>query len=240
MHRRKRRAAILMGSAAVAMLLATGLLLREDVRWWWRMRGVVQVYVSDFVLGEHVVEGPGPVAEAVRATRSFLEPLPEKPPSETEIVGYMSEVVFMRPGSPRVAFSIWLNHVIDSEHGAICCMEDLYTCKLSDWFGYLRDVLKSRSGELTAAWRLPERSPKGRINTAAALALVAPETEGVADYLCSAVAKDPTPIGIWFLGEMGPNAAGVAPFLEALMADHRNHEEVRNAARGALTRIRGE
>jgi hypothetical protein len=111
----------------------------------------------------------------------------------------------------------------------------LYECTKAQWYGYLREVLRPRTDDLVAAWR----DPGGRrFGTAAALALLAPATDGVSDFLLRRALAEGDFRSFWFLGAMGPAAAAAIPDLERAIADPGTGTEVRAYAATSLNRIR--
>jgi hypothetical protein len=178
----------------------------------------------------------------VKATQKFIRSLPERRKSDVMIVGWYSQVLFLRSergnDGQDIPFKFWLNHFLEGEDVVIVCMGTSYDCTLSAWFGYLREILRPLAGDLLADWRHGVEGPEGRLPLAAALALVAPDTKGLVEVFRQAIEGGHKLDAILFLREMGPLAASAAPSIERALADSELNEEGRAIVNDALKKIR--
>jgi hypothetical protein len=241
MRVRGRRVVLAMTSAAVVVVAATLLMFAKGTSLRWKLRGAVAVSIDDFLVGRHVIDDPAEVRLAAERTRVFLESLSRMEASG--IVGYLSQISFhWPPGEEVETVSIRLNHMVDETTGAVVFQGDhYYRASSAAWYDYLREMLRPVAGKLLEAWHAPSADVQERLSTASGLALVAPETAGVAEFLRDALSDQGGggfifPGGILFLlGEMGSLAA---PALESIAATSKV-PELRDAARDILEKIRG-
>jgi hypothetical protein len=240
MDRKKAKFVAILGLLTFAILLVMGLQSREDILWWWRMRGVVQVHVMDIFLKDYVLADPASVAGARKITKSFIDSLQGKERGGVENADYLSDVL-LRSAEDRegIVFSVKLHDMIDAEYVEIDCMGTRYICPISAWLGYLRDLLRPITHHLLAVWRNQSNPDERLFRTAFALALLAPRTEGLVEFLRRFIEEKQYPYAILFLGEMGPVAGSEASLLESLIVDPGTKEELRAFARQALKKIKG-
>jgi hypothetical protein len=245
--RKGKRVALAAAGLGTAVILAAAWAAREDVVWWWRTRDAAAVWVEDFVSGNHRLEGPAMVVHARDATRRFIGSLSAKPPANVVIVGYWSRATFVPPRQlTEMPFLVELVYLRGEDDGEVECRGVRYACTLSEWRGYLRDLLGPVAPAIIAAWSDPATDPEERFSQAIALALVAPGTPGLVESFRDAVAADEGDRGtvaslfwsIRCLGEIGPAAAVAVPAVAAAI-ERTEHEEIRAAGMEALRRIRG-
>jgi len=219
--------------AAVALVLGAVIALYwRDAVLWMRLRGVRQVYIHDMMLGEHVVESRAAVAGAVRETIRFILSIEPKPRADVEKVGYLSEVIFVSGAARSDALALRLNSVDEDERVVIEFCGALYRCDRDAWYRYLKKVLSPLAPSLEAAWR--SRKSDQELDAAAALLLVAPETEGLIDALCRAASETPQALGV--LAICSDEAPRIAECLEALIAPPGTPADGRGERDGAAVR----
>jgi hypothetical protein len=242
MRLRARTIATASGVLAVASLLFAGLSFREDLLWWWRMRGVVKVKVSDFLLGDFEL-GSMEVTRAAEATRQFISSLPRKPPSVVEIVGYESQVRFLGADDGDAARGDVRLEYLYPRNSRRCIISDggvRFQGTSSGWFLYLRGLLKPLVPGLVQAWHSKSGDPSKRLKEAQVLILLAPDTAGVLETIAESFEKknhDCIAL-IWFLNLIGPRERALAPSLRRLIDDDPG-PDLRAMAEELLGRIEG-
>jgi hypothetical protein len=200
------------------------------------MRGVVEIQLTDSVVGYYVIKDPAAIARAVKATRRFIESLREQEPSDLHPVGSFSQVSFRGSSRSHAVFSLSLSIFEESKQYVICCMETYYDCPSSAWFDYLRDALAPLTPDLVATWETPgDDDAERRTQLAACLALVAPDTEGLTDYFRETVNTNPRAVLILVFA-----SRAAAPIMEAVANDPKVDAVIRRMAREALNKVRGE
>ena len=230
---------LISGSLAVGLLLACGVLAREDLTWWWHMRGCTRVVVEDLLIGNHVLTEPTAVAQATEATKRFIQSLPRKPRSDCEIIGYISAVQFQStPNAGREVLTVWLDTLGDDE-GVIRCMGTRYLCKDSSWFCYVGEILRPLAPELVEMWRRGDGDRDERIHCAKELAVIAPGTEGLAEFFCDLLTTSECDVAMVAFYAMGPRAAAATPCLERILSAPTTDDQMREYVSRVLGKIRG-
>ncbi len=138
-----KRTAIATGVVSVIVLVGAGLWHREDIRWWWRMRGVVLITVRDQHLPVGLgIEDPAAISIAMRQTRALLRSLPAPP------FGWSRPPINMPNHEGEVLFHeahdwlrIPLYLLLYDRSGAILCSEGEFACDRATWTRYLIAML---------------------------------------------------------------------------------------------------
>ena len=238
-HAKARWVCAILGCTALAVVGIGGFVFREDLWWWWKLRPARWVRIVDGFVGEHLLRGSSAAQKAGAATRRFIGSLEEEAPKEIEVLGYLSEVNFLPPGEGQDSvLKVWLTPKTDPEHAGVAFLERRYSCTPRQWLGYLRELLRPLKAELVGTWRGKGTGGEGRWDVASAVALVAPETEGLTECLVRALEKEHLQ-ALLFLWELGPRARSAVPALEALIGNSDVDEDARAAAKESLARILG-
>ena len=213
---RSRKVRTIAWTAAVLVLALSAVLLAswDSLVLWARLSGVKEIYVKDAVLGEHTLASRADVLHAVKETRRFIASLAPKPPADVEIVGGWSEVVLRTgevwSGSPH----LWLNHVVDGDKAVFVFCDSRYLGDGEEWYRYLGRMLLPARASLEAAWNSRGDAPS--MDVAGALLLIAPETEGVLDFVCKKAMTDVR--ALWLLVICADRSEKVVGCLDALPA----------------------
>jgi hypothetical protein len=144
-----RRVATAAGALALVVIAIAGFLLQDDIRWWWRMRGVVQVVVADTKLPEPLsIKDPAALEQATRITKAFVRSLPPVPPGwqPSPVISSpdpRGEVFFVRSrGWPPKVDEIAIYLFLDRS-GALLWEKGNFTCDRATWEAYVTDLLEA-------------------------------------------------------------------------------------------------
>ena len=230
--------AIAAGAGALCILLMVSYSGRDELGWWWRMRGVLKIEVSDIILGKYTIADVNAIRRATEVTRQFIRSL-DSGEHLFFPVGYASAVFIFNSEGSTVPTNYLSLDDMDTEIGKIRYQGKKLICRTSAWYMYLGDVLGPVLPDILAQWRAARTAEIGRrLELAEVLLLLAPETEGVQEFLQSAIEGKVTDWerAIWFMGLVGAPAKVMAPILK-FVAENDTDEDARAVARDSLEKV---
>jgi hypothetical protein len=226
--RRVAVAATILGAATIA---AAGFVLYEPVSWWWRVRNVAQLEVSYHGIPMMAcISESAAVRRALDATRKLLRSLPreddEEAPDERDVVEFSNSSATDNRTEPTER-TYWLLRCEWTDEESIVQVRSgdkvilgRFRCPNEAWLDYLREIARPAVPALVAALRVRTRdrpdewSDQDRLSTAAALAFLAPETDGIVDVLVKEIEEDSGDFTvIRALRQIGSRAAPTIPAL---------------------------
>ncbi len=219
-----KRIAIAVGAVAAVVIAVAGFLLHDDIRWWWRMRGVAQVTLADDAELSYPIEFSrwATVRRASVRTKKFLLALTGMHRANDAIlvnagISVSSSVRFGRNvGKMQFGRQLFDMDFLQTEEneGIVDSEAGNYKCSLEAWKAYFRGIVELGAPELIAIMKDPKRDKDHeRKNAAKAL--------------------------VWVVGR-GILEQPDMDVLEGIAKDKEEDEDLRRLATAALQKIRGE